>query len=92
MATFLLTGNAVYNVRILSGDGETPVRDQLVGQQAGLPGWLSVYWDGRDNAGKLVPGGTYRFSIEYMGGYTADVWRRASAVFSFTARYNSICR
>jgi len=27
------------------------------------PGWYTVHWDGRDNRGHPVPGGTYFYSI-----------------------------
>lgn len=35
-------------------------------------GWKNEYWDGRNDAGAFVPGGTYTYEVRHESGYTYD--------------------
>jgi len=64
---FSLTGDATYEVRILSATGNTV---STVGSRAAATtGDVSLLWNGRDNSGKSVAAGTY---IVQVRATTAD--------------------
>ena len=61
MIGFNLTGDATYEVRILSGSGTTV---STVGSRASAAaGDVSLVWNGRDNSGKAVAAGTYLVQV-----------------------------
>jgi flagellar hook assembly protein FlgD len=41
---------------------------RLVDRDAAAPGAYSATWDGRDDAGRAVPGGVYFYRLETDGG------------------------
>jgi L,D-transpeptidase catalytic domain/FlgD Ig-like domain len=63
--SFTLFRPAHVRVRIAPEGQATPVRTMNLGARPA--GTVHIRWDGRDNAGKLVPTGTYAYTLTVVG-------------------------
>jgi flagellar hook assembly protein FlgD len=61
---FTLTGDATYEVKILSAVGASL---GTIATRASSAGDVQVMWNGKDSAGRSVPAGTYIVQIRATG-------------------------
>jgi len=70
-----LEDNALVSIRLLRQDGA--LLKELIKEEKQKRGWLTVSWDGKNDAGKTVPDGKYAFEIrpKYLTGHDSKAVR-----------------